>query len=107
MHYIDTRFEKLKNFYQRRLHNVLNYRPVTVVFAIIVLVSCVFLYATSQQELAPEEDQGVLFVAVSGPQYANLNYMETYTSQINKLFTTFPSTSDFFTSMVQVRLCLG
>jgi multidrug efflux pump len=97
VHYIDTRFEKLKNFYQRRLHNVLNYRPVTVVFAVIVLVSCVFLYGTAQQELAPEEDQGVLFVGTSGPQYANLNYMETYTNRINQIFSSFPSVSDYFT----------
>ncbi len=97
VHYIDTRFEKLKNFYQLRLHNVLNYRPVTVVFAVIVLVSCVFLYGSAQQELAPEEDQGVLFVGTSGPQYANLNYMETYTNRINQIFSSFPAVSDYFT----------
>ncbi len=97
VHYIDTRFEKLKNFYQLRLHNILNYRPVTVVFAIIVLASCVLLYGTAQQELAPEEDQGVLFVGTSGPQYANLNYMETYTNRINQIFSSFPSVSDYFT----------
>ncbi len=97
VHFIDTRFDKLKNFYSRRLHSVLNYRPVTLVFAGIILVSCVFLYATSQQELAPEEDQGVLFVATSAPQYANLNYVETYTNQMNKIFSSFPSVSDYFT----------
>ena len=86
VHYIDTTFERLKNFYQRRLHSVLNYRPVTLVFAGIVLVSCVFLYTTSQQELAPEEDQGVLFVIGTPPQYANLNYVETYTNKMNKLY---------------------
>jgi multidrug efflux pump len=97
VHYIDTTFDKLKNFYLLRLRLVLNYRPVTIVFALIVLLSCVFLYATAQQELAPEEDQGVLFVMAQAPQYANLHYVETYTNQINKIFTTYPAVSDYFT----------
>ncbi len=97
VHYIDTTFDRLKNFYQIRLHNVLNYRPVTVIFAIIILVSCVFLYITSQQELAPEEDQGVLFVMASAPQYANLDYTQAYTNQINQIYGGFPSISDYFT----------
>jgi len=97
VHYIDTRFEKLKNFYQRMLHNVLNYRPVTLVFAGIVLVSCVLLYTTSQQELAPEEDQGVLFVNSTAPQYANLNYTEAFTKKVDQVFAGYPSVSDYFT----------
>jgi multidrug efflux pump len=97
VHYIDATFERLKKFYQRRLHAVLNYRPVTAVFAAIVLVSCIFLYTGSQQELAPTEDQGVLFLMVSAPQYSNLKYMETYTNQINQFFKDYPSVSDYFT----------
>lgn len=97
VHYIDTTFDRIKNFYQRRLHAVLNFRPVTLVFAGIVLVSCVFLYTTSQQELAPEEDQGVLFISTTAPQYSNLKYLETYTRKINKIFKSFPSVSDYFT----------
>ena len=97
VHHIDITFEKLKNFYQRRLHSVLNYRPVTLVFSGIILVSCFFLYTTSQQELAPEEDQGVLFIMGTPPQYSNLNYVETYTNKMNSIFSQFPSVSDYFT----------
>ena len=88
--YIDTTFDKLRTFYQGKLHSVLNYRPVTLVFAGIVLVSCVFLYITSQQELAPEEDQGVLFIMATPPEYSNLNYVETYTNKMNSLFKDYP-----------------
>ncbi len=97
VHYIDTTFEKLKNYYQSKLNGVLNFRPVTLVFAGIILVSCVFLYGTSQQELAPEEDQGVLFVMAQAPQYASLEYLEKYTNEINKAYETFPAVSDYFT----------
>ncbi len=97
VHYIDTKFDKLKNYYQSRLHSVLNFRPVTLVFAGIVLLSCVFLYSTSQKELAPEEDQGALFVSVTAPQYANLNYLEKFTNPMNQIYSGIPATSDFFT----------
>ena len=77
VHYIDTTFEKIKHFYQRRLHNVLNYRPVTIVFAGIVLVSCFFFYHFPAGIGAGRRPRGVVWV--SGPQSANLNYIETYT----------------------------
>lgn len=96
VHFIDHTFEKLKNFYQRRLHSVLNYRPVTLVFVAIILVSCIFLFTTAQQELAPAEDQGVLFMMATPPQYANLNYVETYTNKISVILKTFPAVSDYF-----------
>lgn len=96
VHYIDTRFERLRVFYQRKLHHILNYRPVTLVFAGIVLISCVFLYTTSQTELAPDEDQGALFISVSAPQYANLNYMEKFTNAMNPLFSSIPAAEDYF-----------
>ncbi len=95
--FIDHTFDRLRNFYQLRLHSVLDYRPVIIVMAAIVLLSCIVLYATSKQELAPDEDQGVLFVVAAAPQYANLNYVETYTNKINSIYKTFPSVSDYFT----------
>ena len=38
----------------------LNYLPVTVVFAAIILGSIYFLYTSAKTELAPQEDQGVV-----------------------------------------------
>ena len=43
--FIDHKFLQLKQFYQRRLHSVLDYRSVTVILAVVVLLSCYFLYA--------------------------------------------------------------
>ncbi|MSP52748.1 MAG: multidrug efflux protein, partial [Gammaproteobacteria bacterium] len=95
--FIDRTFAKLKNFYTRRLTNALNSRPVTIVFAIIVLLSCVFMAMTSQKELAPQEDQGFVLSIANGPSYANLNYVETYTNEINKIYTTMPVVDHYFT----------
>src|SRR5882672_11145229 len=59
--FIDTRFERLQNFYSRRLHGSLNYIPVTLAFAVIVVIGTSALWMTTQQELAPQEDQGFIF----------------------------------------------
>lgn len=96
VHFLDRKFEELRVYYQNKLHNVLNFRPVTVVFAIIVLSSCYFLYANTKQELAPDEDQSVLFAQATAPQYANLNYLTAYTKEFDKIFSSFPETSGYF-----------
>ena len=46
--------------------------------------------STPQKELAPEEDQGILFSLVKTPQVANLDYLEQATQQLDKVFATVP-----------------
>ena len=97
VNYIDHTFNRLRDSYRRRLHRILEFRPVTVVFAILILSSCYFLYTSAQKELAPYEDQGSLFVTAMGPGYANLNYMEKFSSQYDDIYKSFPSLADYFT----------
>ncbi len=96
VHYLDTKFEELKETYRRRLHAVLNYRPVVAVFAILVIISCYFLYSTTQSQLAPDEDQSVLFAQSTAPQYANIDYLTAYTAEFDKIFKSFPETEAYF-----------
>ena len=93
---IDKIFEGLKNWYHKRLINSLNFRAVTVVFAIIVLSSCVFMAITSQKELAPEEDQGFIFTIANGPSYANIDYTQKYTAELSSLYSTIPVIDHYF-----------
>ena len=44
-----------------------------------LIAGSVLMYMTTQKELAPEEDQGILFTLVKTPQYANLDYLEDAT----------------------------
>src|SRR5260370_34544427 len=48
------------------------------------------MYANTKKELAPEEDQGVLFALTKAPQYANLDYSDAYGEALDKSFTTIP-----------------
>ena len=96
VHYIDQLFEKLKVRYQKRLLIVLGFRQVTATFAGIMLVACALLALTTTTELAPDEDQSVVFTSESGPSYANINYLEKFTKRLDTIFASFPETQDYF-----------
>ena len=57
---------RVTRWYGRRLTPSLDYRPVTALFAVVVLASLVFLFTHTSSELAPDEDQGVLFAHRQG-----------------------------------------
>src|SRR6266849_172466 len=87
---IDRGFSRLADAYGRRLQRSLDYRPVTALFAVAVFAVLVFMYLNTKKELAPEEDQGVLFALTKAPQYANLDYADAYGEKLDKSFTTVP-----------------
>ena len=95
--WLDRRFEGLKQRYQRRLHGTLNYRPVTILVLAGVIAATGLMYMTTQRELAPEEDQGILFTLVKTPQYANLDYLEDATQQLYDAYSTVPEKEHVFT----------
>ncbi|MBT8768792.1 multidrug efflux RND transporter permease subunit [Metapseudomonas boanensis] len=89
-HRLDMIFERLKHRYQRALHNTLNTRPVVVVFAVIVLCLIPVLLKFTKSELAPDEDQGIVFLMAKAPQPTNLDYLNRYTEQFVEIFKAFP-----------------
>ena len=94
--FLDRTFDRMRARYQRRLHRTLNYRPVTLLILAGVMAGTAIMYMTSQSELAPEEDQGILFNIVKTPQTANLDYLEQSTSELNKIFATVPEKEHVF-----------
>jgi multidrug efflux pump len=89
---IDRGFSRLAEAYGRKLERSLDYRPVTALFAAAVFASLAFMYLHTKAELAPEEDQGVLFALTKAPQYANLDYLESYGDKLDAAFNSFPET---------------
>jgi len=94
--FVDRQFFRLKSFYERRLMSLLNFRPVMILFAFVVLLSCFFLFVTSKSELAPTEDQGVVFAMATGPKYANIDYMQRFTHTFNGIYHGVKSLNDYF-----------
>lgn len=82
---VDHFFERLKNNYERILTSLLMIRPVIIFAAIAIIFSCVVLYSTTSQELAPAEDQGVIMAQTQAPNYANFQFTNHYMQQMAPL----------------------
>src|SRR5579884_711326 len=89
---IDRLFSRAASWYGRKLERSLDYRPVTALFAVAVFAALALMYVNTKSELAPEEDQGVLFALTKAPQYANLDYADYYGDELHKAFASFPET---------------
>ncbi len=107
--WLDQKFEHLKAGYSNRLKSALSTRQVTLVFALIVLATIPPMFLMTKKELAPTEDNGLVFIVSKAPEYANLDYINKYTSEMEQYFRKFPeykqsflinTTSSSFTGMV-------
>jgi len=94
--YLDHKFEALSRLYERLLHGTLNYVPVTVTFACIVMLSIYFLYATAKSELAPQEDLGIVITSSTAAPNSTLQQRHLYFQDIYKTFTRHPETFGVF-----------
>jgi multidrug efflux pump len=89
-------FTRLSSAYRKALHFTLESLPATLLFAAVILGSIYFLFSASQDELAPTEDQSILFFQALGPQTATLDYNEAYTRRIVELFEEVPEYHESF-----------
>src|SRR5262245_3683864 len=94
--WISRRFEALRSLYLRRLEGSLRYRPVTYVLWIITLLLIVPFYMFSPKELAPVEDQGVVFGIVQASANATLDQTKLFSDKVNTIFQAFPETEHTF-----------
>ena len=92
-------FTGLAGYYQRLLHKVLEFPAAIGIFALLVMVSIYFMFMLSNKELAPTEDQSILFAIASGPQTATLEYNETYSRELIKQFESIPEYKESFLIM--------
>ncbi len=94
--FLDRLFEGLRQRYQRRLHKTLNFRALTVLILGGILGITGVMFASTPKELAPQEDQGIVFMTAKSPQYANLDYMEKATGQIEAAASGIPEREHVF-----------
>jgi multidrug efflux pump len=81
--FVDRNFNRLSNWYGRRVEGSLQYRAVTVMIVAALSGTMVFLFLNTSSELAPEEDQGFMFSVVTAPAYATAEYTQLFTSAMN------------------------
>jgi len=95
-HAVERFFTRLANGYQRMLHGMLTHPAAVLVFAAAILASIYPMFMLSQKELAPTEDQSILFAHATGPQTATLDYDATYTREIIETFESVPEYKESF-----------
>ena len=93
---INRHFDRVRQLYARLLGNTLRYRPVVLTLWGIVVVLAVPFYMLSQRELAPVEDQGVVFGIVQGSANATLDQTKLFATQVADVYWSFPETAHTF-----------
>jgi multidrug efflux pump len=94
--FVNRRFESLKNAYTRSLTGTLKYRPVVVTIWAIVVVLAIPFYMFSMKELAPAEDQGVVFGIIQASPNSTLDQTNLYTQQVYDVYKSFPEAGSIF-----------
>jgi multidrug efflux pump len=94
--WINRRFDGVRDGYTRALSATLRYRPVVLVLWLIVAALIVPFYMFSQRELAPAEDQGVVFSIVQTAPNATIDQTRLFTQQIYEVYRSFPETASTF-----------
>jgi multidrug efflux pump len=94
--WINRRFDRIRLAYSRTLASTLRYRPVVLVLWLIVAALIVPFYMFSQRELAPAEDQGVVFSIIQTGANSTLDQTTLFTEQIYQVYRSFPETASTF-----------
>lgn len=96
MIYIDNLFNKIERGYAFILAKTLTQVPVVLVFALIILLSNYFLFITSDSELAPQEDQGIVIAQVTAAANASLAQTQLSANAVYEIFKKYPETDHVF-----------
>ena len=93
---VERTFGGLQRFYRRRLDGTIKQRSVFAWIAVLTIGLSAVLYNAINRELAPAEDQGVLFAFVNAPEHTNLDYLSTYTDKLTETFLAVPEKQNLF-----------
>jgi multidrug efflux pump len=94
--WINHRFESVRQWYTRQLGGTLQYRPVVITLWILVVLLIVPFYALSTRELAPIEDQGVVFSAIEAAPNSTIDQTRMFTQQVYDVYRAVPETGSIF-----------
>lgn len=83
-------FLALRDKYLTALQWTLNHRPAILTSAIGLVLLLPLLYMFSMKELAPREDQGVLFAIVQASPNSSVDQTNLYTQEAQKVYESFP-----------------
>jgi len=95
-HAVEGFFNWLARVYGRALHGWLRYPSATVLVALAIIGSIYIMYDMTKKELAPTEDQSILFFMATAPQTATIDYNIHYVKQVQQVFEQIPEYKESF-----------
>jgi multidrug efflux pump len=94
--WINRRFDAVRHRYTRTLAGTLRYRPVVLTLWVVIALLMVPFYMFSQRELAPAEDQGVVFGIIQASPNSTLDQTRMFTEQVHGVYRAFPEAASIF-----------
>lgn len=88
--WIEDTLLRLRNWYGKVLTKILSLKALVGSASISLMAGIPLLYMFSMSELAPREDQGVLFGIVQAAPQSSIEQTAMYASEIQNRFTSFP-----------------
>jgi multidrug efflux pump len=89
-------FKRLRNAYGRWLDVTLNSRPAVYTVWIVISLLTIPMFSMSAKELAPNEDQGVIFGILDAAANSTLDQNSRFAAEANKVFMSVPETDFTF-----------
>ena len=93
---INRRFERVRGMYTNILAGTLRYRPVVLTLWVIVPLLMIPFYMFSQRELAPREDQGVVFGVIQSSANSTLDQTNLFSKEVYDVYHSFPESDSIF-----------
>ncbi len=92
----DQTLERMRVKYAQILRTLLNYRVALLTGSFLFILLIPVLYMGSTKELAPREDQGVIFGAVTAAPNSSLEQTMLFTTEVNRVYQEFPEYKQTF-----------
>jgi multidrug efflux pump len=94
--FLNSQFDMWRRLYTRLLKVTLQYRPVVITLWLLVIALIPPFYMFSGHELAPTEDQSIVFGIVQASPNSTLDQTTLFTNQVDKVYQSFPETAATF-----------
>src|SRR5438067_541162 len=94
--WINRRFDRFRELYVRGLTSTLKYRPAVLMVWVFAVLLIVPFYMFSQRELAPAEDQGVVFGVIQAAPNSTLDQTKLFGDQVYNVYHSFPESESIF-----------
>lgn len=93
---INRAFDGLRNRYDHLINHSLNWVPVTITVAVLLTLLLVPFFMFANKELAPKEDQGIVFSILLPSPNGTIDQNMIFSEQVQDMFESFPEYANSF-----------